>query len=60
MDDQQPQFGVGALIEHGRTHPIDRDFTSAYLTHLRRTMAATQREIDEAMISNPDLRNMPL
>ena len=59
MDDQH-KFSVGTLIEHGRTHPIDRDFTSAYLTHLRRTMAATQQEIDEAMINNPDLRNTPL
>ena len=60
MDDQHPQFSVGALIEHGRTHPIDRDFTSAYLTHLRRAMATTQREIDEAMINAPNLQDTRL
>jgi len=58
--DEPHQFNVAALIEHGRAHPIDRDFTMAYLAHLRRTMKTTQREIDEAMISDPDLRDTRL
>jgi len=58
MDDQNHPFSVGALIDQCRAHPTDRDFSAAYLAYLRRAMAATQREIDEAMINNPSLRDM--
>ena len=57
MDDQNHPFSVDALIEQCRAHPIDRDFSAAYLAYIRRTMAATQREIDEAMIDTPNLRD---
>ncbi|PIB93105.1 hypothetical protein [Caulobacter sp. FWC2] len=60
MDDQHSEFSVAALIENARKRTLDRDFAEAYAAHVRRKMAATQREIDEAMILNPDLRDMRL
>jgi hypothetical protein len=58
MDEQRNRFSITALAENARKQPFDPEFTKEYARHIRLMMAATQREIDEAMALNPDLRDM--
>jgi hypothetical protein len=58
MTDETNMFGITALIAHARSTRVNSRFTKEYLAHVRRVMAATQREIDAAMIQNPELRDI--
>lgn len=51
------EFTAFAMAERCGEVPLSFEFSDRYIAYLRRTMAAKQREIDEAMADCPDLRN---
>ena len=60
MTDECGKFGITGPIGNAGATPLNCEFMADYIAHVRRVMATTQREIDEAIALHPELRDIRL